>query len=327
MTFQGIIFDFNGVLLWDNDLHERAWNAMSRQLRGQPFTEREFAERVHGRTNRQILNYLLQRPVTAEESERLAEEKERLYRAACLLPPERMHLSPGAESLLAWLAEQDVRRTIATSSAAVNMRFYLEHLPLARWFDTDRILYDDGNRPGKPAPDIYLDAAAAVDLPPAACVVVEDAPSGIRAAAAAGIGHVIALGPADLAKLEGVDSVISRLDRAPRSLWNGATGAWPDSENGAGDPDWPRTGEAWRSAIKQDLGWTAQGVREALEREQFPYAALAQWIRRTYNPAHGYAPPFAPALLRNLRGLIAWVFGDASEPYWPGSDVDHAASG
>jgi HAD superfamily hydrolase (TIGR01509 family) len=219
MSFQAIIFDFNGVLLWDSDLHESAWNDVSRRLRGRPFSQEEFAQHVHGRTNQRILRYLLQRPVPDEEAEQLADEKEQLYRAACLARPERLRLSPGAETLLEWLQEHDIRRTIATSSAAVNMGFYLEHLPLDRWFDTGRILYDDGSRPGKPAPDIYLDAAAALDQPPAACVVVEDAPSGIRAAVDAGIGHVIALGAADLADIDGVDTVIARLDQVPRSLW------------------------------------------------------------------------------------------------------------
>jgi beta-phosphoglucomutase-like phosphatase (HAD superfamily) len=56
-------------------------------------------------------------------------------------------------------------------------------------------VYDDGSRPGKPAPDIYLHAAHTLGLPPANCVVVEDSVSGLQAAHAAGIGHIVALGP------------------------------------------------------------------------------------------------------------------------------------
>jgi len=65
---------------------------------------------------------------------------------------------------------------------------------LDRWFDVAKIVYDDGVRPGKPAPDIYLAAAENIGLAPSQCVVVEDAISGIQSAQVAGIGHIVALG-------------------------------------------------------------------------------------------------------------------------------------
>ena len=46
----------------------------------------------------------------------------------------------------------------------------------------------------KPAPDLFLHAAAQLDLPPEECVVVEDATAGIQAAEAGGF-HSIGLGP------------------------------------------------------------------------------------------------------------------------------------
>jgi beta-phosphoglucomutase-like phosphatase (HAD superfamily) len=100
--------------------------------------------------------------------------------------------------------------------------FYVEHLGLGRWFPPPWIIYDRGHTPGKPAPHIYLEAAEVLGLPPAACVVVEDSLAGIAAARAAGIGRVVALGPAErhaeLAALPGVDEVIVDLSRFPRHL-------------------------------------------------------------------------------------------------------------
>ena len=96
------------------------------------------------------------------------------------------------------------------------------HLALGRWFAPQHTIYDRGRYPGKPAPDIYLEAAGALGLPPAACVVVEDSLAGIAAARAAGIGGIIALGPAErhieLAALPGVDEVIVDLGHFPRPL-------------------------------------------------------------------------------------------------------------
>ena len=41
--FDGVIFDFNGVLLWDNHLHEEAWRRYSRLVRGAALTDEELS--------------------------------------------------------------------------------------------------------------------------------------------------------------------------------------------------------------------------------------------------------------------------------------------
>lgn len=206
--FKGLIFDFNGVLLWDNDLHEEAWRRYSTHLRGYPLRDDEMHDHVHGRVNADIFAYLLGRYVAGEELLALAEQKECIYRELCLAAGERFQLSPGTIDLFEDLRAQDVPYAIATSSAEPNVRFYIEHLCLDRWFTPDRIIYDLGRYPGKPAPDIYLEAAGRLGLKPGQCVVVEDSLAGIQAAAAAGIGWIVGLGlPARQAALRDMASV------------------------------------------------------------------------------------------------------------------------
>lgn len=216
MNPQGIIFDFNGVLLWDSELHARAWKQVSAQLRGYPLSDREMIECVNGRTNDLILQYLLGRKCSPAETDEIAQAKEVLYRQMCLELNGDFQLSPGAVALLDALVAGNVPHAIASSSEKVNMGFYLQHLGLANWFHAQHIIYDDGTLPaGKPAPDIYLRAAQRLNLPPAACLVVEDSFSGIQAAYAAGIGCIVALGPAhshaELADRPGVKRVITSL--------------------------------------------------------------------------------------------------------------------
>jgi len=67
MQFKGIIFDFNGVLWWDSHLQEQSWNQFAREIRGVSLSAAETAIRVHGRTNRYTLEYLLNRPVNGPE--------------------------------------------------------------------------------------------------------------------------------------------------------------------------------------------------------------------------------------------------------------------
>lgn len=220
--FQGIIFDFNGVLFWDNALHEEAWRRYSATLRGYPLTDDEMTHHVHGRVNKDIFGYVLGEPVAAERSLALAAEKEAIYRELCLAAGETLRLSPGAAELLDELTAQGIPRAIATSSAWPNVAFYLERLNLERWFPREWIIFDEGRYPGKPAPDIYLTAAARLGPEPGECVVVEDSLAGIQSAAAAGISRIIALGPperhAALAALDGVDAVVASLREFPVAL-------------------------------------------------------------------------------------------------------------
>jgi HAD superfamily hydrolase (TIGR01509 family) len=223
MEFDGIIFDFNGVLWWDRRLQESAWRQFSTAVRGHPFSPEEIRVHVHGRTNQHCLEYLTGRAVTGADLERLTQEKETVYRRLCLDQGAAFRLSPGAVDLLNALVAHGVPHTIATASEKTNLDFFIEHLRLDRWFDLEQIVYDDGSRQGKPAPDIYLEAAARLGLEPARCVVVEDSQAGIAAAHAAGIGCVVALGPPNahdrLRRLEGVDQVVESLAEITVKRW------------------------------------------------------------------------------------------------------------
>jgi HAD superfamily hydrolase (TIGR01509 family) len=221
-VFTGVIFDFNGVLWWDDPLHIAAWeHACQLELRcGLP---REHWSGMKGRSNKSCWETLLDRSITREEELRLTDLKERIYRELCLAQGEAFRLSPGAVDLLNFLQAQNVPRTIATSSERTNLAFYFEHLPLSRWFELPRVIYDDGTFPLKPNPEIYLRAARMLDLAPQDCVVVEDASSGIEAARLAGIGAIIALGPperqAELAKIPGVTTTIVDFNEFDRHLF------------------------------------------------------------------------------------------------------------
>ncbi|MCU0514901.1 MAG: HAD family phosphatase [Anaerolineae bacterium] len=212
--FQGIIFDFNGVLWWDSALHEIAWRQFALGY-GVALTEEDIAHHIHGRYNGHTLSWITGRSLSPAEVAALAAEKEAVYRALCLAQGEQFRLSPGAVDLLDALAARGIPRTIATASGWPNVAFFIEHLALARWFTPASIVYDDGQRPGKPAPDLFLAAAQRLGLAAAQCVIVEDSVSGLAAAHAAGGGWVVALGPAAaqprLAALPGVHQVITQL--------------------------------------------------------------------------------------------------------------------
>ncbi len=209
---QGIIFDFNGTLYWDSQLHYDAWREFSKILRGTEFTDEEMRDKMFGHTNEDIIEYAIGKKPTKEMVAKYAYEKESLYRKRCLLAPENFKLAPGAVEFLDFLKANNIPRTIATMSEWDNVEFYIKEFHLENWFDLDKIVYSDGTIPGKPAPDIFMIAAHKIGLEPKNCVVVEDAIAGINSAKGAGIGKIIAIASLEpvefYQQIDGVESII-----------------------------------------------------------------------------------------------------------------------
>ena len=220
---KGIIFDFNGTLYWDSQLHYDAWVEYSKILRGTPFTREEMRDKMFGHTNKDIIQYAIGKEPTAEMVEKYAKEKESLYRKRCLIDRENFKLAPGAEEFLDFLKENNIPMTIATMSEWDNVEFYIREFNLSKWFDVDKIVYSNGKMPGKPAPDIFLIAAKNLDLNPQDCLVFEDAIAGINAAKAAGIEKIIAVDsiepPEFYQNIEGLSGIITNFSEVDRTLF------------------------------------------------------------------------------------------------------------
>ena len=187
---KGIIFDFNGTMLFDKEFHDRAWRMFLENQIQRTITEAEFQEHVYGKAAQDILSYFLNRELSDTESIQIEEQKERIYRELCL-QSEEFHLADGLPEFLDELKEREIPVTIATASALKNMEFFFKYLKLSRWFDLSGIVYNDGTFPGKPAPDIFLKAAELLHVSISECTVFEDAKSGIQAAKVAGAGRII----------------------------------------------------------------------------------------------------------------------------------------
>lgn len=98
---------------------------------------------------------------------------------------EQQPLQPGIRELLATGRAAGMRLAVASSSDYAWVSGWLRHHQLDRAFDCIRTRNDVAHV--KPAPDLFLAAAECLDVSPARCVVFEDSPNGMRAAAAAGM--------------------------------------------------------------------------------------------------------------------------------------------
>ena len=129
---------------------------------------------------------------------------------------------PGATALVAALAQRHIPLAIATSSrrTAVMKKATNHGETLFRYFDDRRIVAgdDEAVRHGKPAPDIYWQAAQRLGVDPRDCLVVEDALSGVRAGKAAGCMVVAVPDPRFTAEEKAVFAAES--DVVLESLWD-----------------------------------------------------------------------------------------------------------
>lgn len=222
---KGIIFDFNGTMFQDSHLHEKAWIEMIQQYSTNKVSEQEILLNIHGHTNDQILRYFISAELTNTEIQKLSDEKEQYYRELCLQDSTQLVLTSGLEAVLDMFKEKNIPRTIATATGRENLLFYFETFDLAKWFDLENVVYDDGTFEGKPEPDIFLKAAEKIDLLPETCVVIEDAVSGILAADRAKIGKIIAIDPSGKNRLLfqkenlRIDALIENFDGFPMGLF------------------------------------------------------------------------------------------------------------
>jgi beta-phosphoglucomutase len=177
---RAVIFDMDGVLVDSGAHHRAAWRALLAEL-AVPEPE-EFWRRTIGRPSEEAVPLLLGRAMPPAEARRLARRKQEHYTRAAQAG---LPAVPGAPAFVRALVQQGVPRGVATSARRIDADRLLAALALRELFDV--VVTAEDVRLGKPDPEVYLRAAAGLGVEPAACVVFEDAPVGIRAARAAGM--------------------------------------------------------------------------------------------------------------------------------------------
>ncbi len=189
---QAVIFDLDGVLTDTAELHYQSWQWLMDEM-GIPF-DRQRNEALRGLSRTESLETILgdkSSEFTAEQKAEIARRKndDYLSRAMKMTPAD---LLPGAGELLNELRRRGI--LIAVASSSRNAEAVLDRLQIRPLLD---VLVDGNDVPNsKPNPRVFLEAAERLGVPPARCVVVEDAASGVAAARAAGM-RVVGIGPAE----------------------------------------------------------------------------------------------------------------------------------
>lgn len=83
---------------------------------------------------------------------------------------------------------------------------------------------------------------------------------------------------------------------------------------------YPQSPEEWKKWISERMGIESEEGTKLAERGEFPFDLLVRVWEKEFNVENGYHPDFIPALTRNKRGLVIWIFCGGSEPNWTLSD-------
>jgi len=188
---RGVIFDLDGVIVSTDDCHYNGWKRVADE-EGILFTS-EQGHRCRGVSRMESLEIVLQnanRRYSDAEKEAIAARKNAYYlQYIHAITPG--NILPGVMPLLQGLRERGILQAIGSSSR--NTPTILKQIGLDQWFDA----VADGNhiQRSKPDPEVFLLAADRLGLPPAECLVVEDAAAGVEAGVAGGF-KVIGVGAA-----------------------------------------------------------------------------------------------------------------------------------
>ncbi len=176
MLHQAVLFDMDGVIVDTYHSVTALWRQLARE-HGVHLTQEDFVQRVYGRTSEHTLVSLFPHLTEQQRQAILAE----IDAGESI---ERYQEVPGVTTVLRLLKSYGVPTALVTSGTKAKVRAVLQQIAIDDCFTTQVTAEDI--RHGKPDPECYLRAAQALQKPPHACVVFEDAISGVKAAVAAG---------------------------------------------------------------------------------------------------------------------------------------------
>jgi HAD superfamily hydrolase (TIGR01509 family) len=193
MTLKAVLFDFNGIIINDEPLHQKLIDELLIQenLRPKPG---EFWEVCLGKSDRVCLRDLLQRRgriVTEDYLDQLIARKSRLYQQQ-LKAIEKLPIYPGLADLIFQLRSAQIKMAVVSGALRSEVELVLNRADLAHAFSL--IVAGDDITTSKPDPIGYLLAVERLNqqyptlkLEPGECLAIEDTFPGIEAAKRAGM--------------------------------------------------------------------------------------------------------------------------------------------
>jgi beta-phosphoglucomutase family hydrolase len=213
------LFDLDGVLTQTARVHAAAWKQMFDEYlreRGEPeFTQHDYDAYVDGKRREDgVRSFLESRGIHEPEKriEELGDKKNDLVQK--LIHEHGVETYEGSVRYVEAVRDAGLRRAVVSSSA--NTHEVLKVTGIGDLFEAvvDGIVAQREHLPGKPAPDMFLAGARAVDTDPQHAAVFEDALAGVQAGRAGAFGLVVGVdrvGQAEELREHGANVVVQDL--------------------------------------------------------------------------------------------------------------------
>lgn len=183
--YKAFLFDLNGTMVDDMDYHIGAWKDIFNSL-GLPITWEEMKRECYGK-NSEVIERLMPGRFSEEEKNKMGWDKEMAYQKN--FKPQ-LKLLPGLDLFLAKTNQQGIRMAIGSAAIRSNIDFVVDNLQLNNYFEI--LISADDVALSKPDPETWIRCMEALQLQPSECLVFEDSPKGVEAAARAGMqAHVL----------------------------------------------------------------------------------------------------------------------------------------
>ncbi len=180
---KGAIFDMDGLLFDTERLYRESWQETAAQFGMTP--DSQFPWAVAGTSGRQMQEVVQQYYPQVDAQAFIAQVIARVEGIVAQYVPQK----PGMREILEYMRKHQVRTVVASSSRKKTILHNLQKAGVESFFDA--VVSGEQVENGKPAPDIFLAAAAEIGVAPQDCYVLEDGINGARAGLAAGCTTVM----------------------------------------------------------------------------------------------------------------------------------------
>jgi len=181
--FAGYIFDCDGTLVDTMPLHYRAWDRAMQQAGMKGTLSEELFYSLGGMPTRKVATVFAKHYGLTIDADHVFHHKEEMFLE---MQAEMKVIKPVVDFARKMLGRAPL--SVASGGPRPVVRKTLELMKLADLFPV--VVTPEDVAHGKPAPDMFLLAAEKMGVPPARCLVFEDATPGFEAAAAAGMQYV-----------------------------------------------------------------------------------------------------------------------------------------
>jgi HAD superfamily hydrolase (TIGR01509 family) len=180
MEFEAVVFDFDGLMIESEVIALRVWKEVVAAFNGD--MDDGVNRLLIGKTPEagvQIVRDTLALPIQTEELKQIYWDR-RITRMC-----EEAEPVDGLEELIGLMLINNVRLGVASNSPVDYVEQVLKAIQLRRYMES--VVGSDQVQVGKPAPDVYIEAARRLGVPPGSILALEDSPTGVSAAIQAGM--------------------------------------------------------------------------------------------------------------------------------------------